>query len=194
MNSLILATHSAYKRELFQRLGLSFEAIDSGLEESPFKDQGLAPSELTQILAREKALALKTQRPGTTIIGADQVCHLDGEIFSKSGDKEKALLQLQKMRGKTHELVTSYAIIRDEEVMGHTNTTKLKMADLSDDELNNYLEYDQPFDCAGSYKIESGGIALFDEIQCSDFTAIIGLPLLQLSADLKKIGYQPWNN
>ncbi len=194
MNSLILVSGSSYKQSLFRRLGVPFTSIDSRLDESPFKSKGLEAKELSQLLSKEKALSLRYDYPEATLIGADQVCHYKGKIFSKAGTRDQAFLQLKELQGQTHELITSYAILGENQVIEHTNITQLKMSALSDDEILEYLNYDKPFDCAGSYKIESGGIALFDEILCSDFTAIIGLPLLQLSHDLNSLGFKLWKS
>lgn len=194
MNSLILATASPYKKSLMKRLGITFQGIDSRVDESIFKKQNLNAKELTKTLAKEKAISLKSRYPGSLIIGADQVCHFENKIYDKPENQDQAFIQLKELQSNTHELITSYYMIRNDKVIEHTNTTKLKMSTLSNEEIFDYLNYDKPYDCAGSYKIESGGIALFDEIFTSDFTAIIGLPLLQLSKDLQKFEVEVWKN
>lgn len=185
---IILASTSPYRREQLQKLGLSFEAHAPKYDEDQLKGSGLDPLTLSQKLSIGKAQSLASLFPEDIIIGSDQVAHLGDLTLSKPGSIERACEQLSMMSGKTHTLSTSVALIKAggaPEVF--SNQTHLRMRDLSDSEIRSYVERDQPLDCAGSYKIESFGISLFETIDTSDFTAIIGLPLLELGIRLRAL-------
>ncbi len=184
--NLILASTSPYRKELLSRLKISFESISEQIDESPYKNQGSSPEEITRNLAKAKVEALLPEYKESIIIGSDQIVALNETIFDKSENIEKATNQLRKLRGQEHFLITSvyiYHPIKDSVLF--SNTTTLKMRELSDNEILKYLKEDSPFDCAGSYKIESLGISLFENIKTSDFTSIIGLPLIELSKHLR---------
>jgi len=189
MKKLILASTSRYRRELLEKLSLPFDCENPLVDESILKKENLKPDELSRQLATLKAMAVLKKFPEGYVIGSDQVCALGHEILSKPGSKENALLQLKKMQGKIHELHTSVCIAYGKEKKVFTNTVKLKMFTLTDQEIEDYLVLDSPFDCAGSYKIESYGIKLFEQIVMNDHTAIIGLPLIELHSELKKLGF-----
>lgn len=185
---IILASTSPYRREQLQKLGFDFQAHAPAFDEAPLKEQGLAPLELSRQLALGKALSLASEFPHDIIIGSDQVAHLEGKTLSKPKTRERACEQLELMAGKTHTLSTSVAIVRGElEPIIFSNQTHLRMRALTSAEIAKYVEVDCPLDCAGSYKIESYGISLFEAIDTSDFTAIIGLPLLELGKHLRAL-------
>lgn len=189
MKRIILASKSPYRKQLLTRLGIQFDCIDSGLDESILKAQINNPIELTRALALEKARKVAKLHPQALIIGSDQVCHLDGEILGKTGSLEGSFEQLMKLQGKKHELVTSYVIIDGEEELINTNITELYVRNLNENQVKKYLSVDNPIDCAGSYKLELNGISLFKQIKTVDQTAIVGLPLISLAEDLNKLGY-----
>ena len=120
------------------------------------------------------------------IIGSDQLVSFENNILGKPHTKEKAFDQLKSMSGKTHSLLTSVTLINEDKEISFLNETKLTMKSLSDRFIQEYIEKDRPLDCAGSYKIERAGISLFDSIECDDFTAITGLPLIELSKYLQE--------
>lgn len=186
---LILASTSKYRRALLAQLGWSFEAISPGVDEDQVKQDESNPSELAQILAKMKAEAVFLKRPESCVIGSDQVCVLGNEILGKPVTKEKAFDQLMKMQGRSHELITAVCLIYPEKQIQFINKTILHMRELTTVEINNYIEADLPLDCAGSYKLESQGIKLFEKIEMDDHTSIIGLPLIQLSKHLLELGY-----
>jgi septum formation protein len=190
MYNLILASKSPYRKQLLSRLGISFDCVDSNYDESTLKLELNDPTILTQKLALNKALEVKKKYSNSIIIGSDQVCHHNNKILGKAGNIVGAKEQLLSLQGQFHELVTSYVIIHQDQIIEHTNITKLKMRNLSEDQIKNYLILDNPIDCAGSYKLELNGISLMEDIQTSDHTAIIGLPLISLANDLNKIGVQ----
>lgn len=186
---LILASTSKYRGALLKQLGWPFEAIAPGVDEEQFKHQDLTPQDLAIELSRAKAKAVYIHYEGSCVIGSDQVCCIGDKIFDKPGTLEKAVEQLMEMQGKSHELLTAVTVMTPENETTFLNTTTLHMRDLTEEEIRNYLEADEPFDCAGSYKLESRGIKLFERIEMTDHTAIIGLPLIELSNVLIHFGY-----
>ena len=187
MKRIILASKSPYRKELLQRLGISFECSPSNVNEALFKDQIKDPIELTRVLALEKAKKVANENQNALIIGSDQVCHIEGKILGKAGDLDTAFKQLSLLSAKVHELITSYTIIDGKNTVTKTNITKLYMRNLTDNQIKNYLRVDNPIDCAGSYKLELNGISLFSKIETDDHTAIIGLPLICLATELNKL-------
>ncbi|MEL6181596.1 MAG: nucleoside triphosphate pyrophosphatase [Myxococcota bacterium] len=190
--TLILASSSPYRVELLGRLGLAFEAHAHRCDEAQLKVHQPAPEVLASELARRKALSLVEAHPGALILGSDQVAvDADGAILSKPGTVERAVAQLKRLRGREHRLVTAVALVGpdgqviDEALNIHTMTLR---GDLSDAELRAYVDRDRPLDCAGSYKIESLGIALFQAIRGEDFTAIVGLPMVAVVSMLRRAG------
>lgn len=188
---VVLASTSRYRRELLARLGLSFETEAPGVDEAAFAAFGLAPRALAERLALEKCQAVARRRPGAIVIGSDQLVAVDGEILGKPGTAESAVAQLRKLSGRTHELVTALAVARGSDIHRQTDVTRLTMARLSEESLRRYVALDSPLDCAGSYKIESLGIALFERIESEDATAIQGLPLLTVARWLRGWGCLP---
>lgn len=196
---VILASTSAYRAAQLKQLGLTFEQRAPLFDEDSYKAKERNPRKLAELLAFEKAQSIGSEIDNQSlgsetahqsiIIGGDQLISLDGEVLGKSGSEAEALSQLRKMRGKVHELVSAICVIRGEQVLRHTEIAKMHMRQLSDEQLSWYIEKDQPFDCAGSYKLEAHGIALFDEIKCADFSAITGVPLLKLSQLLIELGH-----
>lgn len=186
---LILASTSKYRAALLKQLGYEFSAFAPPLDEEIYKNKGYSPLELSEILSRLKAREVYFLHPDTCVIGSDQVCHYEGEILSKPKTKEKAIEQLLKMQGATHELITSVTVISPSGEETFSNTTKLTMRSLTADEITRYVDLDMPLDCAGSYKLESAGIKLFSKIEMDDHTSIIGLPLIQLTTVLHKFGF-----
>jgi len=185
MSQIILATTSKYRQALFKRLAIPFQAIGPNVNEDAFKNKGLSLVELTETLALLKARDLAKKYPDSIIIGSDQAVGFIDQVFSKPGTADKAIEQLQSLSGKIHQLVTSVAIIQgSKEVLFH-QVTLLKMRELSLSQIQNYIKLDNPLDCAGSYKIEEHGIALFESVDGQDFNSIIGLPLMETLSKLK---------
>ena len=186
---LILASSSKYRGALLSQLGWPFEAISPEVDEDQLKTLNLTSLQIAQTLARLKAEAIFHKRPEACVIGSDQVCSLGGEILSKPGTKEHAFKQLFKMQGRAHELVTAVTVLSPQGDIQFFNQTILHMRPLKETEILRYIEEDLPLDCAGSYKLESKGIKLFEKIEMDDHTSIIGLPLIQLNNFLLKMGY-----
>lgn len=189
---LILASSSAYRRELLARLQLPFDAVAPGIDETPLA--GESPTETALRLAREKARAVAAKASGALVIGSDQVATLDGEQIGKPGSHAAALAQLQKMRGREVVFHTALCLwdgrVADPERAAQLQDVQVVVAfrDLPDAELDAYLHIEQPYDCAGSAKNEGLGIALLERIDSSDPTALTGLPLIALTTMLRRAG------
>jgi septum formation protein len=189
MRQIILASGSKYRKELLSQLNIPFETASPNVDEEPYKNKGLSPKELAMTLAKLKAQSLKEQFPEAIIIGGDQVACLDQKIFSKPGTEQAATAQLSELSGKTHELMSAISIWSKETEAHFINVTNLEMHELTAEQISRYVKHDMPLDCAGSYKIEGLGISLFKNIFMNDYTAIIGIPLMELASTLR----QKWN-
>ncbi len=186
---LILASTSKYRKELFSQLGWEFEAMNPGVDEDKVKTTITSPDEIAMTLANYKAQAIFVKRPEACVIGSDQVCTLEGKLFGKPRTKEAAREQISLLQGKSHELLTAVVVIHPKGIERLLNRTVLHMRPMTLKEIHAYINEDLPLDCAGSYKLESRGLKLFEKIQMSDHTAIIGLPLIELTSTLLKLGY-----
>ena len=191
---LILASSSAYRRELLGRLQLPFDVMVPDIDESALP--GDSPEATALRLAREKARAVAARAPGSIVIGSDQVATLDGEQIGKPGNHANALAQLKKMRGRSVVFHTALCVWDDRAcvltggAMLENIQTVVTFRDLPDAELDAYLRIEQPYDCAGSAKNEGLGIAILERIDSTDPTALTGLPLIALSGMLRKAGFQ----
>lgn len=181
---LILASTSKYRQELLNRLAYNFTAMAPLVDEEKEKDPALAPKALAEKLAQVKAASL--MGPGRIVIGGDQLVAFQGKILGKAHTAEKAVEQLLSMQGHVHELITAICVCIDDQKVCYTDVTRMHMKQLSRDQIEKYVQLDLPLDCAGSYKIEKHGIMLFDKIESQDFTAIQGLPLIELNKILEK--------
>jgi septum formation protein len=140
-------------------------------------------------LALTKALSLADEEPDAAIIGCDQLVSFEGNVFGKPGTPDRAVAQLAAMAGHRHELITALVVVQDSDILQHTDITRLWMRPLSHEAIERYVAADQPLDCAGSYKLESRGITLFERIESEDHTAITGLPLIALVTILRNLGF-----
>ncbi|WDS36128.1 Maf family protein [Pseudoxanthomonas sp.] len=186
--SLILASTSVYRRELLERLRLPFETARPDVDETP--GQGEAPSALSQRLAHAKARAIAEQAPGHWVIGSDQAADLDGQPLGKPGNRENAIAQLRAMSGRQVQFHTAVCVSHDGRDLTALDTTTVTLRILTDDEIARYVDAEQPFDCAGSFKCEGLGVALFEAIDTRDPTALIGLPLIATAALLRQAGFR----
>jgi septum formation protein len=186
--ALVLGSTSRYRRELLQRLGLPFEVLAPGVDETPLPDE--PPAALAQRLALAKARAVAQQRPSAVVIGSDQVADLHGEPLGKPGTHGRAVEQLRRMRGQTVVFQTALAVVcldRGFEA-SELAPVRVQFRDLDDSEIERYLLAEQPYDCAGSAKSEGLGIALLDRIDSDDPTALVGLPLIRTCRLLRAAG------
>ncbi|RSZ58037.1 septum formation protein Maf [Massilia atriviolacea] len=186
---LILASGSAYRRELLERLRLPFEVLVPDIDETPLA--GEAPEATALRLARAKAEAVAARAPGSVVIGSDQVATLDGLQIGKPGNHANALAQLRTMRGRRVVFHTALCLWdgRGGTAQVENVQTFVTVRDLPDAELDAYLRIEQPYDCAGSAKNEALGIAILERIDSTDPTALTGLPLIALTGMLRRAGF-----
>jgi septum formation protein len=189
--ALILASTSRYRRELLQRLRLPFEVVAPQVDETPL--QGEAPAALAQRLALAKAQAVAALRPHAVVIGSDQVADLEGQPIGKPHTHERAVAQLRSMRGRRVVFQTAVAVVRADRAYARVLLAPVAVSfrSLSDAEIEHYLRTEQPYDCAGSAKCETLGIALLDAIDSDDPTALVGLPLIRTCKLLREAGLDP---
>ena len=186
---IVLASTSPYRKALLERLGPPFRCRSPLIDEDALKDPALAPRKLACYLARAKGESLSDSEPSSSIIiGGDQLVSAGGKILGKPGSRLAAIEQLRSLSGRTHDLLTAVAVGSDGRWVEHLDVTALTMRALSLREIERYVEADEPWDCAGSYKIESRGITLFERIESQDQTAITGMPLIALTAILREFG------
>ena len=188
---LILASTSRYRRELLERLRLPFRALSPGTDETPLP--GESPVALSERLALAKARALSERFPDAVVIGADQVADVDGAAIGKPGSHERAVEQLRAMSGRTIVFQTALAVVRAATGFAEVRRVPVpvRFRTLGDAEIEFYLRTEQPYDCAGSAKCETLGIALLEAIESDDPTALIGLPLITTCALLRAAGLDP---
>ena len=186
--ALILGSTSLYRKELLSRLRLPFEVAAPNVDETPLPNE--APKALAIRLALAKARAVAHLHPQAVVIGSDQVADLEGLPLGKPGHHAKAVLQLQRMSGKTVVFQTALAVICLASGFEKTElaAVKVKFRNLSNDEIESYLLTEKPYDCAGSAKSEGLGITLLESIESDDPTALIGLPLIRTCQLLREAG------
>ncbi|MGH8856954.1 MAG: Maf family nucleotide pyrophosphatase [Polaromonas sp.] len=186
--SLVLGSTSRYRRELLQRLQIPFEVAAPEVDETPLP--GETPRLLAERLALDKARAVASVFPHAVVIGADQVAELNGLPLGKPGTHERAVAQLRQMRGQTVVFQTAVAVVCLESGFEQSSlaAVRVRFRDLTDDEIENYLRAEQPYDCAGSAKSEGLGIALLESIDNDDPTALVGLPLIRTCKMIQAAG------
>jgi septum formation protein len=193
--ALILASTSAYRRELLGRLQIPFSTMGPEVDETRLGRE--SPQEMVARLARAKALAIAARHRQAWVIGADQIavrCGADGtaHILGKPGTAERLVAQLQDSSGQTLTFLTAVAVARQEDGVLHEfmDTTRVRMRTLDAATIRRYVEMESPLDCAGGFKSEGLGIALCASIESQDPSALIGLPLITLAATLRALGLQ----
>ena len=184
---LILASTSVYRRELLARLRVHFETARPETDETPLP--GEAPRALAQRLATAKATAIAGREPDARVIGSDQVAELDGRPLGKPGNREAAIAQLGAMSGRTVLFRTALSVCCGGRCLEALDTTTVTFRPLGVAEITRYVDLEQPYDCAGSFKCEGLGISLFEAIESRDPTALIGLPLIQTARLLREAGF-----
>ena len=185
---LILASTSAYRRELLLRLGLAFEVCSPGVDETPLP--GERPADLALRLALAKAQAVAQQHPGAVVIGSDQVADLHGEALGKPGNHANAVNQLRRQSGEAVVFQTAVAVVCLERQYAQCElaSVKVRFRSISEAEIVAYLRAEPAYDCAGSAKREGLGITLLERIDSDDPTSLIGLPLMRTCALLRGVG------
>lgn len=189
MPQLILASTSRYRQELLTRLRLPFEALAPDVDETALP--GEAPAALAERLALAKARAVAATRPDAVVIGSDQVADLAGEAIGKPGTHEAAAAQLRHMSGREVVFQTAVAVVARGLAAIERAEVRVRFRELSDAAIETYLRADKPYDCAGSAKVESLGIALLEAVESDDPTALIGLPLIRTCSLLRRAGLEP---
>ena len=186
--SVVLGSTSRYRRELLERLRIPFTVSAPGVDETPLP--GEAPQALARRLALAKARAVAALHPDAVVIGPDQVADLAGQALGKPGEHARAVQQLRQMRGQTVVFQTALAVVCLASGYEQVDLAEVRVVfrDLSDDEIEAYLQAEQPYDCAGSAKSEGLGIALLESIDNDDPTALIGLPLIRTARMLRQAG------
>jgi 7-methyl-GTP pyrophosphatase len=187
---LILASTSPYRRELLARLPLDFEVVAPGVGEEHV--QGESPADRALRLATAKARAVARTRAGALVIGCDQVAACGGDVLDKPGDAARCRGQLALLAGRTAHFYTACVLLGAHPAAqaAHVDTTTVVFRALTAAEIERYVERERPFDCAGGFKAEASGIALFECIETQDPTALVGLPLIWLAGALRGAGYQ----
>lgn len=188
MATLILASGSRYRAQLLERLRVPCTVASPELDETPLP--GEFPASLTRRLANAKADAVASRFPGAWVLGSDQVADIEGRILGKPGDHASAVRQLTAMSGRTIHFHTSICLRHDDgRRLQALDITTVRFRALSADEIERYLQAEQPYDCAGSFQCEGLGISLFKEIQSRDPTALVGLPLIATADLLRDAGF-----
>lgn len=190
MLGIVLASSSPYRRALLDRLGIAYESASPGIDETPLGEE--TAESLTLRLAINKARALEGRYPHHLIIGSDQVALLDGKPVSKPGTHAAAFAQLQRCSGQCITFATSLCLLNS--ASGALQTAvehfHVNFRQLTDAQIERYLHAEQPYDCAGSFKVEGLGISLFESLRGDDPNSLIGLPLIRLCQMLAKEGIE----
>ncbi|PAU38563.1 septum formation inhibitor Maf [Vibrio coralliilyticus] len=185
---LVLASTSPFRKQLLNKLSVPFETASPDCNETPFSNE--RPEDLVKRLAKEKAESCHTDKP-SLVIGSDQVCVIDGQIIGKPLNRENAVQQLSRQSGKAIQFYTGLALHNTE-----TNITDVKLdtftvhfRQLTQQQINRYVEKEEPYYCAGSFKSEGLGIALFEKLEGKDPNTLVGLPLIDLIDMLETQGF-----
>ena len=188
---LILASTSRYRRELSGRLHLPFDVVAPDVDETAGVDE--KPSALARRLALAKAQAVAARAPDAVVIGSDQVAELDGRCIGKPGTHDRATEQLRTMSGRTVVFHTAVSVLARSPAFAGSAVVPVtvRFRSLTDREIERYLRAEEPYDCAGSAKCETLGIALLEAIESDDPTALVGLPLIKTCELLRRAGIDP---
>jgi septum formation protein len=186
---IILASTSRYRQGLLDRFLNDYETVSPDVDETALPDE--APEEMATRLARTKAESVSSKNRDALIIGADQLAVLDGQVLGKPGDHQRAVEQLLAASGKTVRFLTAVCVLDpvSRRRLEHTDHTRVTFRRFDRRLADAYLHHDQPYDCAGSFKIEGAGFVLFDSVKSDDPTALIGLPMIWLAGILQELGY-----
>lgn len=187
---LVLASSSVYRRSLLERLALPFDVASPTIDETALPEE--TPEQLVARLAEAKARVVADARPGAIVIGSDQVAISQADILGKPGDRNRAIAQLKRLSGRKVRFLTSLCVLSpDLPPLVEIETSTVRFRHLTTQEINTYVDRERPFDCAGSFKSEGLGIALFESIDGDDPNALVGLPLIRLCRMLRIVGLDP---
>lgn len=185
---LVLASTSPFRRSILEKLGIAFDCHAPEVDETP--RPGETPSQLVERLSIAKAQAVASHLKDGLVIGSDQVAVIDNDILGKPGNHENAMAQLERASGKTVTFLTGLALVNaaTESIQAEVVAFKVVFRQLTRQQIDNYLNAEQPYNCAGSFKSEGLGIALFERLEGDDPNTLIGLPLIHLIRMLEKEG------
>lgn len=188
MKTVVLATTSPYRKAILEKLGIEFTCAAPDIDETPVA--GEIPEQLVARLAEQKAQAVAGQFPDALIIGSDQVAVVDGIILGKPGDHDTAVKQLRRASGKRVSFLTGLCLYNSLSKRSQLDVVPFNVVfrQLTDKQIENYLRKEQPYNCAGSFKSESLGIALFERLEGDDPNTLMGLPLIRLIRMLENEG------
>ncbi len=187
--TLVLASTSPFRKALLERLGFEFATAAPDVDETALP--GESPHDLVKRLSEAKARAVTVQYPTGLIIGSDQVAVLDGAVIGKPGDHANAVTQLRNASGRSVRFLTGLCLLDAASGTAQLDVVPFKVTfrRLDDGQIERYLQREQPYNCAGSFRSEALGIALFEKMQGDDPNALIGLPLIRLISMLEQAGY-----
>ena len=187
--AIVLASSSPYRRGLLDRFLSHYETVSPDVDES--NEFGLEPEDLARDLARRKAEAVAINSRDALVIGADQLAVLDNKVLGKPGDHQKAVEQLLAASGHVVTFLTAVCILDPiaRARYEHTDVTTVRFREFDRRLADAYLHHDQPYDCAGSFKLEGAGFVLFESVKADDPTALIGLPMIWVADMLLQLGY-----
>jgi len=183
---IILASSSPYRRALLERLALSFTCESPDLDEA--RGPGESPEAMVQRLSEAKAARIVERRPEALVIGSDQTAALGQDILGKPGDHPRAAAQLKMCSGRDVVFYTGLCLLGPGFRGIHLDRTRVQFRDLGPEEIERYLHREQPYQSAGSFKVEGLGISLFRSVHSEDPTALVGLPLIALCRLLRDAG------
>ena len=186
---IVLASSSRYRRELLQRILDDFRCVSPDRDETP--QDGEAPGELVRRLARSKAEAVAERCRDALIVGADQAAVLDARVLGKPGNHPAAVEQLLQSSGRVLSFLTAACVLDPvtQQRHEHTDVTEVRFRRIDRELADAYLRHDEPYDCAGSFRVEGAGCVLFESVTTGDPTALIGLPMIWLAGILRELGY-----
>jgi len=188
MKSLVLGSSSPFRKALLEKLDLEFATDSPDIDETPLKNE--SPEDMVARLAKLKALAIAERHPNSIIISSDQCATLDGAIIGKPGQHEAAVEQLTNASGRAVTFYTSLCVMDtgSEQMEELVEPFHVYFRELSESQIENYLRKEEPYNCAGSFKSEGLGIALFERLEGKDPNTLVGLPLIELVRILGKFG------
>jgi septum formation protein len=186
---LVLASTSSYRKKLLERFGIPFTVAAPNVDETPLP--GESAIELVRRLARSKAEVVAQRSTKSLVVGSDQLAVCGRDALGKPGSGERAIAQLKSLSGQRVVFHTAIHVVNSESGAneGYVDLTTVHFRKLGDEEIRRYITRDKPYDSAGGFKIEALGIALFDRVESSDPTALIGLPLIWLAGALRHHGF-----
>ena len=188
MKKVILASGSLSRKQQLERLKITFSTVLPNVNEDELKVKIIDHADLSRQLSLCKARNISVQYPDAIIIGGDTITSFNGNIMSKPKTSENAIKQLKMLTGNRHKVITSLAIILGQKEYLHTSVAHMKMRKLNDTQIARYVEIDKPLESCGSCRLDSLGISLFENIECEDYTSIIGIPLIWTAKTLTEMG------